>query len=368
MNLNFSFINIIILFGAFQGFILCFFLSRKHNTNRLATLFFILFLFSLAFLNMMYVFIDIDLFKYYRPLHMFPLPYKWLLGVGFYFYVKNQFKNSEGFIYHKKEWFLFIPAIVYGLLKSYWFYISISENSYRITEVLVDANFFRISEFLFLFYTIFLLVRALRFINKSKTSSSNKSQDNLKWLKKFTTMFLGMMVFELCLFSVDLIIHNGQESFLFMYPSLIINVAFIYWIGYLGFVKPKRIINSFKNNSIENNKAEIIQQKLKQAIEVDEIYKNANLTISECALYTNISSKDLSNYINEVHGVNFSEYLNFYRIEKVKELLQTKNTDKFTLLKFAEDAGFSSKSSFNATFKRMVGMTPSAYKKQVNTK
>jgi len=367
MNLDFSFINIIILFGAIQGFILCFFLSQKQHTNRLAVLFFILFLFSLAFLNMMYVFIDIDLFKYYRPLHMFPLPYKWLLGVGFYFYIKNQFENSDGIIYHKKEWYLFIPAIIYGLLKTYWFYISISENSYRITGILVDAHFFRISEFLFLFYTIFLLTKALQFINKNNPNIlSSKALRNLKWLKKFTYIFLGMIILELTFFSTDLIIHNGQESFLFLYPSLIINVIFIYWIGYLGFIKPIRIIGSFKNKSIEKRKAETIKQKLKRAIEVDEIYKNANLTISECAIYINISSKDLSNYINEVHGVNFSEFLNFHRIEKVKELLQTKNTDKFTLLKFAEDAGFSSKSSFNATFKKMVGVTPSAYKKQVS--
>jgi len=300
---------------------------------------------------------------------MFPLPYKWLLGVGFYFYIKNQFESSEGVVYHKKEWFLFIPAIIYLILKSYWFYISISENSYRITEVLVNANFFRISEFLFLFYTIYLLSRVLRFINKHNINTlSSKLLDNLKWLKKFTLIFLAMVVFELVLFSIDLIIHNGQESFLFMYPSLIINVAFIYWIGYLGFVIPKRIINSFKNKSIVHGKAEIIKQKLKQAIEEDEIYKNANLTISECASYIDISSKELSNYINDVHGVNFSEYLNFYRIEKVKELLRSKDTNKFTLLKFAEDAGFSSKSSFNATFKKMVGVTPSAYKKQMNTK
>lgn len=372
MNLEFSFINVLILFGALQGFILCFFIYQKHKANKLATKFFILFLFSLAFLNMMYVFIDIDLFKYYRPLHLFPLPYKWLLGIGFYFYIKNQFKKTDEKTYHKKEWYLFIPAILYGLLKTYWFSISVSENSYRITEVLVDSNFFRISEICFLLFTIFLLAKALQFIKhqKSLLALQSKPLERLEWLIKFTRVFLLMMLFELILFAIDLSIHNGQESFMFMYPFLIINVAFIYWIGYIGFLKPNLIINSFrlKTEIIEGEKAQLIKQKLNHAIEVDEIYKNANLTISEFALQLQISTKELSNYINQIHDKNFSEFLNHHRIEKVKKLLSTQDINKYTLLKFAEDAGFSSKSSFNATFKRIVGVTPSTYKKQIQSK
>lgn len=369
MNLEFNLINILILFGAVQGFILCFFIYQKHKRNKLSTFFFVLFLFSLAFLNIMYVCIDIDLFKYYRPLHLFPFPYKWLLGIGFYFYIKNQFKNGDKKAYHIKEWYLFIPAILYGILKTYWFFISVSENSYRITGVLVDSNFFRVNEICFLLFTVFLLIKALQFIKDQKTTLAlqGKLLEHLEWLKKFTTLFLLIMLFEIILFVIDLSIHNGKESFLFMYPFLIINVAFIYWIGYIGFIKPNLIINAFKLkiDNIESEKEKLIKQKLKHVIEVDEIYKNPNLTISEFAIKLDISTKELSNYINQFHGKNFSEFLSYHRIEKVKKLLNTQDISKFTLLKFAEDAGFSSKSSFNATFKKMVGITPSAYKKQL---
>jgi AraC-like DNA-binding protein len=62
--------------------------------------------------------------------------------------------------------------------------------------------------------------------------------------------------------------------------------------------------------------------------------------------------------------MNFSEFLNFHRIEKVKEFLKSSEAKKYTLVTLAEVAGFNSKSSFNATFKKMVGVTPSAYKNQ----
>ena len=93
--------------------------------------FFLLFLFSLAFYNLIYAFLDMNLFAYYRPLHMFPFPYKWLIGVGFYFYIKNQYSISKEIIFHKKEWYLIAPAIVYFLLRTYWFSIAVSENSFR---------------------------------------------------------------------------------------------------------------------------------------------------------------------------------------------------------------------------------------------
>jgi len=37
--------------------------------------------------------------------------------------------------------------------------------------------------------------------------------------------------------------------------------------------------------------------------------------------------------------------------------------DHFTILGLAQESGFKSKSTFNAVFKKMTGMTPSQYKK-----
>jgi AraC-like DNA-binding protein len=60
--------------------------------------------------------------------------------------------------------------------------------------------------------------------------------------------------------------------------------------------------------------------------------------------------------------MSFSDYINQQRIEKVKKLLKSEDQKKYTLLAIAENAGFSSKSSFNAVFKKMTGLTPTQYK------
>lgn len=367
MDLEYNLLNIIMLFGAIQGFILCVFIYKKNVANKLSVRFFLLFLFSLAFYNLIYALLDLNVFKYYRPLHMFPLPYKWLIGAGFYFYIKNQFPSKQGVVYHKKEWFILAPAIVYGLLKSYWFGIAVKENSYRITKVIVDSDFFRIHEFFYQFFTIFLLIASLKIINSHAPAfgKTQKSKPVLQWLKRLTLVFLGIMIIDVTLFTIDLLLHNWQESFLFSYPTLILNTTFIYWIGYMGFTKPKLFFNAFssKIQTSTNTQQNLIAQKIQDALD-KELYVNPNLTLGQFAAEIDTSPKELSKYINEVHQMNFSEFLSFYRVEKVKELLASPDSQKFTFVTLAKDAGFSSKSSFNSSFKKITGMTPSAYKKQ----
>lgn len=367
MDLEYNLLNIIMLFGALQGFILCVFIYKKRIANKLAVRFFLLFLFSLAFYNLIYALLDMEVFKYYRPLHLFPYPYKWLIGIGFYFYVKNQFQSKDGTIYHKKEWYIIAPAIVYGLMRTYWFSISVKENSYRITDVLVKSDFFRIHEFFFLCFTIGLLFASLKTIKKNESfvTPNQKSKAVLTWLKQLTLVFLSIMILDLILFSTDLVVHNWIESLEYSYPTFVLNTLLIYWIGYIGFSKPKLFFGAFgvKEKSILDATENPITEKLKESI-ANEVYTNPNLTLTDFARTLNTTAKELSKYINEVHQMNFSEFLNFHRVEKVKELLSSADAEKFTLVTLAEDAGFSSKSTFNASFKKVVGITPSAYKKQ----
>ncbi len=131
----------------------------------------------------------------------------------------------------------------------------------------------------------------------------------------------------------------------------------------MGFLKPKLFFGTFGVNDKNEINVNVnpITEKLNNAI-IDSIYTNPNLTLTEFARKIETSPKELSRYINEVHQMNFSEFLNFHRVEKVKKLLTSPDAEKFTLVSLAEKAGFSSKSSFNANFKKVVGMTPKSYK------
>ena len=62
---------------------------------------------------------------------------------------------------------------------------------------------------------------------------------------------------------------------------------------------------------------------------------------------------------------NFNRFINEYRVSEV--CLQLEQGSDRKLIDLAMDAGFSSKSSFNATFKKLTGQTPSQYKRQLTS-
>ena len=60
-------------------------------------------------------------------------------------------------------------------------------------------------------------------------------------------------------------------------------------------------------------------------------------------------------------GISFSEYLAAYRINIAKAyLLDT----RLTISNVAEAVGFGDTHHFSKTFKKLVGMTPAAYRKK----
>ena len=93
-------------------------------------------------------------------------------------------------------------------------------------------------------------------------------------------------------------------------------------------------------------------------------YLNHLLTLDSLASQTNIQSRQLSQVINRHFEKNFFEFINSYRIEESKALLSKEENAKITMLEVMDQAGFNSKATFNTFFKKVVGMTPTQYRKE----
>ena len=101
-------------------------------------------------------------------------------------------------------------------------------------------------------------------------------------------------------------------------------------------------------------------------MENERPYLNAKLSLRDVADYLGISTNHLSQVINENLKENFFDFVNGYRIAAVKRMMNDPTNSHLTLLGMAYESGFNSKSSFNATFKKMTGSTPSQYQKQTS--
>ncbi|UXI00979.1 helix-turn-helix domain-containing protein [Photobacterium sp. TY1-4] len=93
------------------------------------------------------------------------------------------------------------------------------------------------------------------------------------------------------------------------------------------------------------------------------LYLDPNLTLTVLARKTGIPARQLSAAVNRQTGLNVSQLINQYRIEKARQLL--KETD-FSITEIYGMAGFNTKSNFNREFSRLTAMTPSAYRRSAD--
>ena len=93
-------------------------------------------------------------------------------------------------------------------------------------------------------------------------------------------------------------------------------------------------------------------------------YLNHLLTLDNLAAQTVMPPRQLSQVINRHFNKNFFEFINSYRIEESKALLSKEENAKVTMLDVMAQAGFNSKATFNTFFKKIVGMTPTQYRKE----
>ena len=96
-------------------------------------------------------------------------------------------------------------------------------------------------------------------------------------------------------------------------------------------------------------------------MEKEKLFLDEDLSLPQMAQLLKIHPNYLSQVINERCKKNFNEFVNHYRIEEFKHMVALEENRKMTFLALAYDCGFNSKASFNNSFKKFTGTTPSAF-------
>ena len=105
-------------------------------------------------------------------------------------------------------------------------------------------------------------------------------------------------------------------------------------------------------------------QKVQQGMETQKLFLKQNLNIDEFSKRINLPVKEVSAVINKHYGTNFFEFMNSYRVEEAKRLLSDSQHADMTVMDVLLHAGFNSKSAFHRFFNRLVGMSPTEFRKQ----
>ncbi|MDR1557204.1 MAG: helix-turn-helix domain-containing protein [Tannerellaceae bacterium] len=115
---------------------------------------------------------------------------------------------------------------------------------------------------------------------------------------------------------------------------------------------------------IEDIKYEKIYRQIVEYFESKQPYLRPDFTLVNMANDLNINTAYLSKVINIKRNMNFNQFVNFYRISKVKEMIR--DNPHYTLQHIYLTSGFNSQSSFNKAFKLQEKITPSEYANKIN--
>ncbi|MEP6908203.1 MAG: AraC family transcriptional regulator, partial [Pseudoxanthomonas sp.] len=112
---------------------------------------------------------------------------------------------------------------------------------------------------------------------------------------------------------------------------------------------------------------EAVEVRLSQLMSGNEaLYLEPALTIGQVAKRSGYPEYLVSSVINRRFGCTFWDYVNRLRIDAARSRLAD-DGDARTILDIAYACGFTSKSTFNAAFKRQIGETPSSYRKSASS-
>lgn len=144
----------------------------------------------------------------------------------------------------------------------------------------------------------------------------------------------------------------------------------IYGTGYKGLLQKSEVFSlghgkKYKKSALTKEIKTKYMETLTNYFKNEKPYLKSTITIQEVSKKIRIPVNHLSQVINEQFGYNFNDFINSYRIENAKNLLQQQNSSA-NILEVMLESGFNSKSVFNTAFKKFTNLTPTEYKKKVN--
>ena len=119
--------------------------------------------------------------------------------------------------------------------------------------------------------------------------------------------------------------------------------------------------SKYESSSLQIDQYYIIIQKAQHIITSEKLYLKPQTSQVVVAEKIGVNTTYLSQAVNHQLKMNFSNFLNQYRIEEAKQLLRNPKNQHLTLEAIGYKAGFKSKSAFFKKFKQSTGFTPKQY-------
>ncbi len=214
---------------------------------------------------------------------------------------------------------------------------------------------------------VYLLITR-RFLSQHRPADADSQQPTWRWMRQFVTIFSSFQLIWL-VHLVPYIMPTLRGPLLdtFGWYPLYIPIAFmIYWLGIKGYLHtrtspadgPGRKVST---TTIPGEMAEKAITLLTHAMQTDELYLDPELTVEKVGRHVQLPPKTISFVLNQHCQKSFNVFVNEYRIEAVKLRLTDRASNRLTLTGIAFECGFNSQATFQRAFRQATGTSPKEY-------
>ena len=299
----------------------------------------------------------------------------WLEAMLLLFYVRSLIYKD--FSFKKIDLLYLLPFALYLIYETNNWYLLDSEtkiailSGYHIETEPFYTRFINLFRECFRTFCGLLCFLELRHYQKQiKNNFADIEDVDLTWLK---ILIIGFLIIRVQAVLVTLGYMTSIDLHLTInYPVLgqLSNFMVMFLISFLIFFSlgVSNLFHGIDSSTLTSQEKQSIDPAQISALTIymqeHKPYLNHLLTLDNLAAQTFMPPRQLSQVINRHFDKNFFEFINSYRIEESKMLLTKKENEKVTMLEIMAQAGFNSKATFNTFFKKVVGMTPTQFRKK----
>ncbi|MCM1451991.1 MAG: helix-turn-helix domain-containing protein [Clostridium sp.] len=124
----------------------------------------------------------------------------------------------------------------------------------------------------------------------------------------------------------------------------------------------------YATNYLSEKECAKIAKQVRTLLLDTKIYTDPDLKIATIADKVGVSSHKLSYVFSQHLHTSYYDYIYEFRVEEFKRLAQADKKQAFTLVALSEKAGFNSRATFFRAFKKLEGITPGDYLRQLREK
>lgn len=355
--------KIVVFLLLFFSFFLVTVSSNRRKSNQLFAVFLMLIAFDMTgfFLNDWYQKnLLIDYLRIASVLLQLPI---------LYFYVRSVCYSN--FALKTKDW-------IHGLLFLSFFIIFSIVNHSKATFFIFQI----LSEAQYIGYMVLIFLTLNQYKKSYLENYTNPENLSYKWLSQMTSVLLIAHLFVVTKFLFGFSNDLNLQLLLNVIVSIIALLVSSYFVlkalyqpqlfrGIELKEEPISVLIKKESKQLALELTPEIEEKIKTLetfMREEEPFLDAELTIQNLALQIGFPQKELSTLINQHLGKHFFDFINEYRIQKAKSILENPESKEVTVLEILYQVGFNSKSSFNTAFKKQCQLTPIEYRKQALSK